>query len=690
MKELAEVVPGAVDIPAVARAQREKNVRIISLALTVLTALAALLSWTLTPSPLLGGFLMLSASGMAGSYLLAARGRLGPAVFLLVACVFVEHIGAVYLSKVLGPTPFVASVVILIVAATMPARYLSAAFVGCLVTIGIEGASVPWSVENQGIMGTAALLSGLAFVVSLLHVRGVERAFALASEQSQAREAASREALENAERFRLIADTAEDLIALIRPSGEAVFMSQSHERVVGVPVAQLSQGLFSDHLRVENLDESRAATKKAFLEGRGRLELRVVRPDGSRLILDVRMRRIDSESGGLMALISRDITQQRALETRLHASERVEALGRLAGSVAHDFNNLLTVIQGSAENAKAILPAQSVVREDLDAVLSASATAADLSRQLLTFSRRQLVVRSPTDVSAILADQRDILSRLLGRQVQVEYSLGPNLPRVIIPKAHVEQLCMNLVSNARDAMPHGGQVRIATALRALRDREVEDLVAGEYIQITVDDSGEGISEEVLPHLFEPFFSTKGGLGTGLGLATCHAITAQAGGAIMVRSRLGVGTTFQVLLPAVYDSRSPPEESVPMSEVRCVLVVDDDENVRDLVSRMLRADGFEVVAASSVGQALAILEDAQVELDALLTDIVLGQERGTDLLVPGRVARPELRMVVISGYAPEPEVADALAKSGSSFLAKPFGRDQLRAALGRGPRKHSSR
>jgi ActR/RegA family two-component response regulator len=229
-------------------------------------------------------------------------------------------------------------------------------------------------------------------------------------------------------------------------------------------------------------------------------------------------------------------------------------------------------------------------------------------------------------------------------------------------------------------MPNGGHLRISTRLLNLHDREVEDLVAGEYVELEVYDDGAGMESDVLGRVFEPLFSTKAGLGTGLGLATCHAIATQAGGAIVAKSEPGQGTTFRVFLPVAYDSAPAEPPSVPGRAPKHVLVVDDDASVRELVRRMLRSDGFDVKVAASVAEARAYLDNRDVPLDALITDIVVGEERGTDLLGPCRRARPEANILLMSGYVPEPGAADALVKHGATFLSKPFGRDQLLAAL----------
>jgi PAS domain S-box-containing protein len=663
-----------------ALAQRVKNARLFTSALTLVTLVGTFVALAMGAKTGLVLFLGVVTAGMGSSYLLARSERIGIAILLTGTIVFVEHIGAVRLSGALGPMPFIAPLVILMTAATSRARALPLSFLACLLAIGIEARVSPGSAADYQLVATAALYASLVFVVSLLHVRGIERAFAIAARQDAARAAAAAAAVESERRYRLIADSADDLIALISAHGEAIYLSPSHERVLGLDVAAAIGHRLADRLDFENAEQAAAAFEEARRTGQSRADLRLRRADGKQRILEAHLHRVDSEPGRPVAIISRDVTERKDLEMRLLASERVEALGRLAGSVAHDFNNLLTVIVGSAELARGTLPPDHAARENFEALLTATSTATDLARQLLTFSRRQLVVRSRIDIGKVLREDRELLVRLVGKNVALEYDVAPALPPVLIPRAHVEQLAMNLAGNARDAMPSGGQVLVRARVRTLGDRQVQDLVAGQYVELSVRDEGTGISPEVLPHLFEPLFTTKGTLGTGLGLATCHGIAAQAGGAITVESELRRGTTFRVYLPIAETGPIAPAAPAVQQNRRQVLIVDDDPSVRSMMSRMLKSDGHEVRAAATLAEARAILDDRSIPLDVLVTDVVLGRDRGTDLVAPSLASRPGLRVVVTSGYTPEPRSSETVASSGATFLAKPFSRDSLLRAL----------
>jgi signal transduction histidine kinase len=438
--------------------------------------------------------------------------------------------------------------------------------------------------------------------------------------------------------------------------------------------------LLRERLSLEDMQAGAQIFERALRDGEARGDLSVRAADARLRVLDCLMKRVDRKPEMLVAIISRDVTERRDLERRLQASERLEALGRLAGSVAHDFNNLLTVIGGSAELALDGLEPTHPARADMDAVLAAARTATHLARQLLTFSRHQLVVRARVDIGAVLRAQREVLARLVGPCIRLEYELEEPLPPVFVPQAQIEQIALNLASNARDAMPGGGRLRITARRRTLADRDVGDLVAGTYVELAVSDEGTGIPRDVLPHLFEPFYSTKRGLGTGLGLATCHGIAVQAGGAIQVDTRPGRGTTFRVCFPIADSRAQAPAVSSAASEPEHVLVVDDDPGVREMTTRMLCAEGREVRTASTLDEARAILDDPRARVDVLLTDVVIGAERGTDLILPYRKARPKLRIVVMSGYTPDPSASEIVTGQGVEFLPKPFGRDQLLRSL----------
>jgi two-component system, cell cycle sensor histidine kinase and response regulator CckA len=674
-------VPSTSAVAQIASAQRLANARLTTATLGVLTLVAALVAAVLGAKPAVVALLTIAAAGQGHAYWLTRMGRNTAGVLLSSAWLLGEQVGAQALGGgALGPIPYMVPVVILLVAATATARWLPASFVACLVALAAEGWISPWARPDQQAIASAALYASIVFVVSLLHAKGTEHAFAIAEKQDGARASAAAAAMESERRYALIADSADDLITLVDAEGKALYLSPSHKRVLGLAREPTIGRLLQEHLNIENIEASNEAFIRALSAEEARVELVVRRSDGKLLRLDTHLKRVASAQGPLVAIISRDVTERRDLETRLQASERLEALGRLAGSVAHDFNNLLTVIQGASDLARSTLPANHLARADLDTVLAAAATATELTGHLLTFSRRQLVVRTRVDVGDVLTSQREVLERLVGPKVRLEYEVEGDLPSVLIPRAHVEQLALNLAGNARDAMPAGGRLLIRLRKRDLADREVGDLVAGPYVELEVHDEGVGIPRDVLAHVFEPLFTTKGKRGTGLGLATCFGIAIQAGGTIDFASEVGEGTTFRVLLPAAGAAEAGIALPATPLEVKRVLLVDDDANVREMTARMLRAEGHEVLAASTLAEARAVVDDGKIHLDALVTDVVLGADQGTDLIAPCRKSRPGMRIVVMSGYTPDPGASATVAAGGAAFLAKPFGRDQLLRVL----------
>ena len=670
---------GVSAVAEIAAIQRHRNAVRATGALAFLTALAIGAVAALHGSRAVELVLAAAAGGQGLAYALARSGRSAAGVLLCGACIYGEHIGVVAIRGELGSLPFIAPIVIMLVAATLESRWLASSFVSCLVALAFEGWLSP--ARDLETVIAASFFAAVVFVVSLLHVRGTEHAFRVAAEQDRARGLAAAEAVDSERRYRLIADATDDLIALLDRDGRALYLSPSHERVLGLKIAPRMGKPVAEFL--DAVGPWAEAFASALGRGTARLDLHVRGSDGTPRVLDAQLKRIDADDAPLVVVASRDVTDRRDLEMRLHGAERLDALGRLAGSVAHDFNNLLMVIGGATELARRELPLEHSARADLDSVLQATQTATALARQLLMFSRKQIVIPIRLDLGEVLTTQRELLARMVGNGIALEYEIGHDLPAVMMPQAHFEQLALNMAINARDAMPLGGRLRFVLGQRRVQDREVRDVAAGEYIELQVGDTGAGIPPEVLPHVFEPFFSTKGARGTGLGLATCFGIVTQAGGWIGVESEVGKGTVFRVLLPAAQDTAAS-EIAPPLHQpVRRVLVVDDESSVRDTTARMLRSEGYEVHVASTLAEARRILGDAGIALDAMLADVVLGDERGTDLIEDCRRSRPRIRVVVMSGYAPDAGASQVLAGCGAVFLSKPFGRDDLfRAVCGR--------
>lgn len=372
----------------------------------------------------------------------------------------------------------------------------------------------------------------------------------------------------------------------------------------------------------------------------------------------------------------------RRVEEQLIQAQKMEAVGRLAGGVAHDFNNLLTVINGFSELALLELPAGSV-RSNIEEVLKAGERAAGLTRQLLAFSRKQALSPQVLNLNKTVSDTERMLRRLIGEDVRLVTGLDSALGNVRADPGQVEQVIVNLAINARDAMPHGGTLTLETA-NVLLDEHYASLHAGSqpglHVMLAVSDTGIGMDKETQSHLFEPFFTTKElGKGTGLGLSTIYGIVKQSRGSIWVYSELGKGTTFKVYLPRVdlIAAESAPTASAPLGTrgSESVLVVEDSESVRRLVTETLSRNGYTVVAASEGEEALGLLAKLP-SLDLLITDVVLPGMSGPEIAYKITKQRPDTKVLFTSGYTDRGIVESGILESGIPFLQKPFGPESL--------------
>jgi two-component system cell cycle sensor histidine kinase/response regulator CckA len=382
-----------------------------------------------------------------------------------------------------------------------------------------------------------------------------------------------------------------------------------------------------------------------------------------------------------------DVTERKQLEEQLRQSQKMEAVGRLAGGVAHDFNNLLTVISGYGHMLLRGIPHDSPMQSCVEEVLKASSRAASLTNQLLAFSRRQVIQPKVLDLNVLVANMDRMLRRVIGEHIELKTALSPGLGRVRADAGQLEQVIMNLAVNARDAMAGGGKLSILTTNVDIvpSSRKKAEVPPGSYVRLTVNDTGKGIDAHTMLHLFEPFFTSKAkGRGTGLGLSTVYGIVKQSGGEVTVQSLPGRGATFHIFLPRIADTAEP----VPLAEgqgsfrsgTETILLVEDESGVRQLVRDMLHRLGYRVLEAGNAQEAIGVFEKNQGAIDLLLTDVIMPHMSGRELAVRLKSVRPRLKVLYISGYTDDMLAHHGVLESDVFLLQKPFAPDALARKL----------
>lgn len=403
-----------------------------------------------------------------------------------------------------------------------------------------------------------------------------------------------------------------------------------------------------------------------------------LRKDGSSVEVRLSGRAIPSEENtAFFELFIEDVTERRALEQQLRQAQKMEAVGRLAGGIAHDFNNLLTVISGYCEFLLERMTAERSFRAPVQEIANAAERATSLTRQLLAFSRKQMLAPKLLDLNAIVTENLRMLTRMIGEDIQLVMVPGADIGAVRADPGQIEQLIMNLAVNARDAMPHGGRLTIETA-NVLLDEEHARLqlpiVPGEYVMLAISDTGVGMDEQTKARIFEPFFTTKGAKGTGLGLSTVYGIVEQSGGQIVVHSEPGKGTSFKVYLPRVSaTAQTVAAKPVLGSESEhgqeTILLVEDEPNVRLLTREYLQRQGYTVLEAASGAAAIEIVMAYARPIHVLLTDVIMPEMNGRQLANRISSLRPDIKVLYMSGYA-EDVVGDKLDEE-ITLLQKPF-------------------
>ncbi|MGE3705231.1 MAG: response regulator [Vicinamibacterales bacterium] len=514
--------------------------------------------------------------------------------------------------------------------------------------------------------------------------RAMRHALALAAGAAQQR-AAEHALRASEERFRALVENSWEVLLLLDADGRLTYMTPSVERLFGWRMPSMLGQALVDFLHPE--DQRHVAQ---------RLSSTIARP-GERLMTEARIRHADGTYRSVDAVVvsrlhepavngivfnARDITEGRRLEEQLRQAQKMEAVGRLAGGVAHDFNNLLTAILGYCNLALDDLPEDDPSRADLVEIKEAGERAATLTRQLLAFSRRQMLQPEPLDLNALIQQMEKMVRRVVGEDIELVTALGDGLPEVLADPASIEQIVVSLAMNARDAMPDGGRLVIETMVAELDDLYADShatVLPGPYVLLAVTDNGEGMDAATRARVFEPFFTTKPqGKGVGLGLATVYGIVKQTGGYIWVYSEPHYGTVFKVYLPlagahpvAATDARVPDTRKA----AETILLVEDEESVRALTGEVLRRQGYDVLEAEHGLAALKIVESCEAPIHLLLTDIVMPHMNGRDLAEQIAAVRPGTKVLFMSGYTDHAAVHRELS-AGAPFLQKPFTPDAL--------------
>jgi len=411
-------------------------------------------------------------------------------------------------------------------------------------------------------------------------------------------------------------------------------------------------------------------------------EIQFVNKDGNVRDVFLRVAVIPGTKSTVASLL--DITERKQAEKRLFEAQKMEAIGRLAGGIAHDFNNILTAIIGNLDLLKLDLPASSPHLKNIEGVHSAAMKASDLTRQLLAFGRKQIITPRPIDLNRVIIEMKTMLRRLIREDIEIQTFLGRGIPSIKADEAQVEQVILNLALNARDAMPHGGRLTIETAGVYLGEDYCSKhayMKPGQYVMLSVTDTGAGMDQETLAHVFEPFFTTKQlGRGTGLGLSTVYGIMKQTGGSISVYSVKGEGTCFKAYFPAVEESANQPKrDEAPSGALEgrgeTVLVVEDEQDVRDLVERILTRAGYKVKACSGAGEAITLCRESSESIDLLLSDVVMPDMPGSDLAEIIR-SSGKIKTLFMSGYTENVIVHRNILDEGVNFINKPFSSREL--------------
>jgi PAS domain S-box-containing protein len=498
-------------------------------------------------------------------------------------------------------------------------------------------------------------------------------------------ERATRATHESEARLQSILDNSTAVVYVKDLEGRYLLINREYERLFHVTSEQMRSKTDLDVFARDVAELLRENDAEALRSG-GAIQLEELIPqdDGEHTYVSIKFPLFDATGRAYgVCGISTDLTELKRAEEQLRHAQKMDAIGRLAGGIAHDFNNLLTVINGYSGMLLDELDTNDSARGSVAEILAAGERAASLTRQILAYSRKQVLEPNVWDLNIIVSEMTSMIRRLVGEDVSFVTSLVHDKSLVLVDRGQVEQIILNLVVNARDAMPSGGKLTIETAALVLDEQYVTthpEVTPGPHVMLAVTDTGQGMSHEVRARVFEPFFTTKEvGKGTGLGLSVVFGIVKQSGGSISVYSEPGVGTTFRIYFPPVAQTgvseqssaRAPVQEIALLRGSETILLVEDEEAVRLFAANVLRRQGYEVLEAHNGLRAVELLERTESNVRLLLTDVVMPEMGGPELVARLRDLHPTLPVLYMSGYAERAVVHNGLVKSKQAFLPKPF-------------------
>jgi two-component system cell cycle sensor histidine kinase/response regulator CckA len=488
-------------------------------------------------------------------------------------------------------------------------------------------------------------------------------------------------------RFRLLIQNVSDIITVLSVDGIILYQSPALQRILGhIPEDLIGKSVF-DYLHSEDLPGVIAAFSEALASPNLTVspKFRFRHANGSWVYLEAIGNNLvaDPQINGIV-VISRDVSEQRALEEQLRQAQKMEAIGQLAGGIAHDFNNLLMVIRGFAELNLLDGAQKETMRQNSQIILKTTLRGASLTQRLLLFGRKQIMTRRAVDLNAVIAEFTKMLPQLLGIDVELSLDLKPDLAWIRADSAQLEQVVMNLALNARDAMPRGGKLKLTTSHSTVAAPIISyDTIIppGNYVTLQVTDTGTGMEESVIAHAFEPFYTTKEkSKGSGLGLSIVYGIVRQSRGFVSIHSELGKGTAFSIYFPPAQETgeTKEPVESVAttMSEAETVLVAEDEADLRDVLGNFLKSMGYTVLNAGDGLEALEVAKRYDGPIDLLLTDVMMPGMKGPELAARLKSFMPEASVIYMSGFA-DSHLRVRDLPGNTPFLQKPFGLDELR-------------